>query len=141
MTEATAAERRTVLPCIKIDERGQAYVEARRCSACEAVVTSQPVACPSCGARNTLRPFRASERGVLHSYSIVFRSFPGVETPFISAIVDLDDGVTLKGVVRGVEPKPEAIKFGMPLRMAFDDALGRRDREGRSYVSYFFEPA
>jgi len=71
----------------------------------------------------------------------VFRSFPGVQTPFISAIVDVEGGVTLKGVLRGVEAKPDAIRFGMPVKVVFDDALGRRDRQGHSYISYFFEPA
>jgi len=137
----TVERPRPAMPFIKYNERGDPFVEGRRCSVCKAVMTANPLACPSCGARDSLAPFAASDKGVLHSYSIVFRSFPGVQTPFISAIVDLEDGVTLKGVLRGVEPKPEAIKFGQPVKVVFDDALGRKDREGRSYISYFFEPA
>jgi hypothetical protein len=30
--------------------------------------------------------------------------------------------------------------MGMPVRVVFKDA-GRKDREGNSYLSYFFEPA
>jgi uncharacterized OB-fold protein len=141
MSETSVSELRTVLPCIKLDGNGAAHVEAKRCTACGAKMTSDPLACPNCGQRGTLESFRASERGVVHAYSLVFRSFPGVKTPFISVIVDLDDGVTLKGVLRGVEPKPETVPFGMPVKMVFDDALGRRDTEGHSYISYFFEPA
>jgi uncharacterized OB-fold protein len=141
MTETTTEQPRPALPFIRYDDDGQPYVEARRCSNCQAVVTSNPYACPSCGKRNTLVPFKASNKGVLHSYSIVYRSFPGVQTPFISAIVDVEGGVTLKGVLRNVEPKPEAIKFGMPVKVVFDDALGRKDRQGHSYISYFFDPA
>jgi hypothetical protein len=28
----------------------------------------------------------------------------------------------------------------MPVEVVFKDALGRKDREGNSYVSYFFQP-
>ena len=37
------------------------------------------------------------ETGKLYSYSIVHRSFPGIEVPYVSAIVDLDDGTAIKG--------------------------------------------
>ena len=30
--------------------------------------------------------------------------------------------------------------MGMPIRVVYKDALGRKDREGNSYLSYFFEP-
>ena len=39
------------------------------------------------------------------------RNFPGVEVPFISAIVDLDGGGTLKGNLMDIVPSPEALKF------------------------------
>jgi uncharacterized OB-fold protein len=136
---AAASDGLPLVPFIKVD--GEARVEALRCSFCDAAMTSEPLACPACGARGTLSSFRVAATGKLHAYSIVHRSYPGVETPFISAIVDMDDGVTLKGVLRGVAPVPEAIAPGMAVRLAFDDALGRRDREGRAYVSYFFSPA
>ena len=29
----------------------------------------------------------------------------------------------------------------MPVEVIFKDALGRKDREGNSYLSYFFQPA
>jgi hypothetical protein len=28
----------------------------------------------------------------------------------------------------------------MPVEVIFDDALGRKDSEGNSYISYFFKP-
>jgi uncharacterized OB-fold protein len=98
------------------------------------------MACPSCGKRGTWTEFQVADRGQLHSWSIVYRSFPGVEVPFISAIVDMADGTVLKGKLRGVEPKPEALTYGMALRLVLDDA-GRKDAQGNSYISYFFEAA
>jgi uncharacterized protein len=119
---------------------GGAHVRALRCSSCRAVVTAPSMACPSCGKRDTLTEFEVAHSGQLHSWSIVHRSFPGVQVPFISAVVDMSDGTVLKGNLRGVDPKPEALSFGMPLRMVLDDA-GRKDAQGNSYISYFFEAA
>ena len=65
---------------------------------------------------------------------------PGIEVPYISAIVDLDDGTAIKGNLINVEPDPENITFDMPVEVVFDDALGRKDADGNSYISYFFNP-
>ena len=78
--------------------------------------------------------------GKLYSYSIVYRSFPGIEVPYISAIVDLDDGTAIKGNLINVEPDPENIEFDMPVEVVYGDALGRKDSDGNSYLSYFFQP-
>jgi uncharacterized OB-fold protein len=80
-------------------------------------------------------------KGELYAYSIVHRSFPGIEVPYISAVVDLEDGTAIKGNLINVEPDPEKIEFGMPVEVVFDDALGRKDKDGNSYLSYFFQPA
>ena len=58
-----------------------------------------------------------------------------------SALVDLDGGGTVKGNLINVDPDPENVDFGMKVKVIFDDALGRKDSEGNSYLSYFFEPA
>ena len=78
--------------------------------------------------------------GKLYSYSIVYRSFPGIDVPYISAIVDLDDGTAIKGNLINVEPEPENIEFDMPVDVVFADALGRTDADGNSYLSFFFQP-
>ena len=39
-----------------------------------------------------------------------------------------------------VEPDPAKIEFDMPVDVVFDDALGRKDRDGNAYLSYFFQP-
>ena len=67
-------------------------------------------------------------------------SFPGIDVPYISAIVDLDDGTAIKGNLINIDPDPEKIEFGMPVEVVFDDALGRKDRDGNSYMAYFFQP-
>ena len=54
--------------------------------------------------------------------------------------MDLDGGGTLKGNLINCEPDPEKIEFDMPVEVIFDDALGRKDKDGNSYISYFFKP-
>ena len=52
----------------------------------------------------------------------------------------MDGGGTVKGNLINIEPIPENLSFDMKLKLVFKDALGRKDREGNSYISYFFEP-
>jgi uncharacterized OB-fold protein len=82
-----------------------------------------------------------SNKGKLYSYCIVHRSFPGIDVPYISAIVDLDGGGTVKGNLIDVDPDPDKIQFDMAVDVVYKDALGRKDRDGNSYISYFFQPA
>jgi hypothetical protein len=87
-----------------------------------------------------MKAVRLSDQGKLYNFTVVYRNFPGVEVPFISAIVDLEGGGTLKGNLVDIVSSPEALKFDMPIKVVYRDA-GRKDAEGRSYLSYFFTPA
>jgi len=58
----------------------------------------------------------------------------------MSAIVDLDKGGTIKGNLINIEPDPDKLIFDMKVKVVYKDALGRKDKEGNSYISYFFEP-
>ena len=53
----------------------------------------------------------------------------------------MEDGGTVKGNLINVEPDPENVDFGMKVKVVYGDALGRKDKDGNSYMSYFFEPA
>ena len=112
---------------LKIPEDGDPYLEGYKCGECGAIFLGERSVC--------------SNKGKLYSFSIVHRSFPGIEVPYISAIVDLEDGTAIKGNLINVEPDPEKIDFGMPVDVVFDDALGRKDRDGHSYLAYFFQPS
>lgn len=95
--------------------------------------------CARCGGIETLRFLRLAETGTLYNYTIVHRSFPGAKVPFISAIVNLDGGGVLRGNLIDVEPVPEAISFDAAVRVVFRDA-GAHDKDGNSYLAYFFTP-
>ncbi|HEV2364106.1 MAG TPA: OB-fold domain-containing protein [Caulobacteraceae bacterium] len=129
-----------VVPFLKIPDDGEPYLEGHKCSACGEVFLGAHPACAACGARGTLKPLRLANKGKLYNFTVVHRNFPGVEVPFISAIVDLEGGGSLKGNLVDIVPSPEALKFDMPVEVVFRDA-GRKDKQGRSYLSYFFTPA
>jgi uncharacterized OB-fold protein len=129
-----------VVEFLKVPADGDPYLEGYRCGACQAVILGPRPACPKCSVRDRMRPTRLANTGTLYAYSIVHRSFPGIEVPYVSAIVDLEGGGTVKGNLIGVEPDPAKIPFGMPVEVVYKDALGRKDREGNAYLSYFFQP-
>ena len=129
-----------VVDYLKLPENGEPFLEGHKCSKCDAMFLGERKVCSSCFSRDSLEAVKLNNTGKLYSYSIVCRSFPGIDVPYISAIVDLDGGGTIKGNLIDVEPDPEKIKFDMPVEIIFDDALGRKDADGNSYISYFFKP-
>jgi uncharacterized OB-fold protein len=129
-----------VVPFLKIPEGGEPYLEGSVCGRCDTTYVGQRMACAKCGARDQLKVRRLSNQGTLHTFSIVHRSFPGVAVPYVSAVVDLEGGGCIKGNLIHVPPDPRHIPFNLPVEVIFQDALGRKDREGNSYLSYFFQP-
>lgn len=136
----TAAKPLPVVPYLKTPEGGEPYLEGHKCGNCGEIFLGARMVCGACGARNSMSAVKLSNTGKLYNWTVVYRNFPGVEVPFISAIVDLDGGGSVKGNLVDMLPSPEAIKFDMPVKVVYRDA-GRKDREGNSYLSYFFVPA
>ena len=142
MAQPAAAAKKPlpVVDFLKLPDGADPYLEGHKCQACGAIFLGERAVCSKCGARGQCKPTKLGNTGKLYVYSIVARSFPGIQVPYISAVVDLDGGGTVKGNLIGVDPNPEKIKFGMPVDVVYKDALGRKDREGNSYISYFFQP-
>ena len=129
-----------VVEYLKLPEDGDPYLEGHKCGDCSSIFLGEREVCSNCTARGKMDAVKLNNTGKLYSYSITFRSFPGIDVPYISAIVDLDGGGTVKGNLIDCEPDPDKIQFDMPVEVIFDDALGRKDAEGNSYISYFFKP-
>ncbi len=128
-----------VVDYLKIPEEGDPYLEGHRCGSCGAIFLGPRANCSSCGARDALEATRLSNRGELYVYSIVHRSFPGVEVPYVSAVVDLEGGGTVKGNLIEIDPDPERIRMGMPVEVVYRVAP-TKDREGNEYLTYYFQP-
>ena len=142
MAQASASAKKPlpVVDFLKLPDGAEPHIEGHKCQACGAVFLGERAVCSKCGTRNQMKAVKLANTGTLYVYSIVHRSFPGIEVPYVSAIVDLDGGGTLKGNLINIEPNPEKIRLGMPVEVVYKDALGRKDREGNSYISYFFQP-
>jgi uncharacterized OB-fold protein len=96
------------------------------------------MACPACGATDALERVRLGSQGTIHAHTVVHRSYPGVKTPFVSVVVDLDGGGTVRGTLTDVDPLAH-LPVDLRVDMVFRDT-GQRDKEGRPFLSYFFVP-
>ncbi len=139
MAEEKAGAPLPVVPFLKIPEQGDPYLEGQRCQECDATFLGERSVCAKCGTRDKIEAFKLSNNGKLYVYSIVHRSFPGIEVPYISAIVDLEGGGTVKGNLINIEPDPEKIEFDMPVEVIYRVAP-TKDREGNEYLTYYFQP-
>ncbi len=138
--ETRSRKLRPVLPFLKIPEQGDPYLEGHRCKSCGATFLGERSVCAKCGTRDQIEPIPLSNRGTLYVYSIVHRSFPGIETPYISAVVDLEGGGTVKGNLVHIDPDPEKVRMGMAVEVIYEVAP-RKDKEGNEYLTYYFQPA
>ncbi len=130
----------SIMPFLKVPESGDPYLEGSKCSSCGAISLKARMACGKCGGRDTAKPQKLANKGTLHAFSIVYRAFPGIEVPFISAIADLDGGGTIKTNLIGIDPDPEKITLGMDIEVTYAIAP-RKDGEGNEYMTYYIKPA
>ena len=128
-----------VVPFLKIPDQGNPYLEGQQCKNCSAIFLGERETCSKCGKSDGFDGKTLSSNGELYVYSIVHRSFPGIEVPYISAIVDLEGGGTVKGNLINIDPDPEKVKMGMPVETIFKVAP-TKDAEGNEYLAYYFQP-
>lgn len=96
----------------------------QRCGRCGLLRHPPGPMCPECGA--TKRTFLRSEgRGEVYSYVVHHHPrVPGRETPFVVALVELDEGVRMLGELVGVPP--DDVHIGLSVEVEFvtvDDEL------------------
>ena len=77
--------------------------------------------------------------GKVRSFTIVNRGIPGIPVPYVSALVDLDGGGTVKANLSNIPPDPEHVKLGMAVKMTTFTA--GTDDDGTEAIAFAFEPA
>jgi uncharacterized OB-fold protein len=85
--------------------------------------------------------FRArtvADTGTVRTFTIVHRAAPGVPTPYVSIVVDLDGGGVVKANLLNVDPTPDAVSVGMKVKMT-TYSVGTDD-EGTEAVAFAYEP-
>jgi uncharacterized OB-fold protein len=113
------------------------HLRAHECASCKARYFDRRNACANCSGTE-FTDVDVDTAGVLSTYTIVSYAPPGVEAPFVAAIVDCG-GTSVRGKLLNVTPAPENIAFGMPLRLA-TYSLGA-DSDGTEAIGYGFAPA
>lgn len=114
------------------------HLVAHACDSCGALYFDRRNACARCGGRTfTARPL--GSEGTVRTFTIVHRAAPGVPTPYVSCVVDLDGGGVVKANLVGVAPEPTQVRAGMRVRMT-TYAVGTDD-EGTEAIAFGYEPA
>jgi len=63
-----------------------------------------------------------SGRGTVYTFAIQYRApMPGFTPPYVTAIVQLDEGPRLMTNLIGVEASPETVRCDMPVEVAWED--------------------
>jgi uncharacterized OB-fold protein len=109
------------------------------------------VVCRSCGARffdrrnacarcfgDEFDTALLANRGWLRSFTVVHRAAPGLPTPYISAVVDLDGGGVVKANLINVASEPDTIDLGMAVKLA--TWVAGTDDDGTEAVAFAFVP-
>jgi uncharacterized OB-fold protein len=97
------------------------------------------MACSKCLSTEPMEMIKLSDHGELHVFSIVHQSAPGIPVPYVAAIVDLPEGVSVRCNIEGVEPDPKNLKFGMPVEMYTEKV--HTDRDGNDIIAFKFRPS
>lgn len=106
-----------------------------RCPKCGALTFPRRLLCPQCHAA-TPEAVSLSRRGKLFRFTISRMPLPNLPAPYALGTVELPEGVKVfarfKGWTEG------GLRAGM--EMEFEEAVLKRDSEGREVVGYVFRP-
>jgi uncharacterized protein len=119
-------------------DEGEPHLVANQCAECGARYFDRRNACASCGS-DAFERSRLGTTGVVRTFTIIHRAAPGVATPYVSAVVDLDGGGSVKANLVDVEPDPAAVGLGMAVRLTTFTA--GTDDDGSEAVAFGFAPA
>jgi hypothetical protein len=113
------------------------HLEANECTACGARFFDRRNACAGCFG-TSFRKVEVPTDGVLRAFSIVTFAAPGVQVPFVSAIIDCG-GTSVRGNIVNTPPDPDHVRLGMKVRLT--TFVAGTDDEGTEAINYGFEPA
>ncbi len=97
-----------------------------RCSECGRLHLPPRAICPHCFGER-MEWVELAGRGKLAAFTVIYvgptpmiNAGYGKENPYVSGIVELDEGVKISGQILGVDPKhPEGIQIGLPVVVDF----------------------
>jgi len=139
---ATATEKKSnpIVPFMKLPDnypQAEGYFWGVICKNCGTKFLGARTACGNCGSTGPFEETRFGGEGEIYSFAVVYQTVPGLEAPYVAAIVDLDDGVAVRANVYGLDfSKPGPDWFGKRVKM-FTEKV-RVDREGNDIIAAKF---
>jgi uncharacterized OB-fold protein len=112
-------------------------LRSNRCTACGALYFDERVACARCGLQ-VFDEVAHPVSGRVGSFTIVHRASPGIETPYVSAVVYLDDGTAVKTNIVGCPPDPQHVHLDMPV--VLETFPVGTDDAGTEAIGFAFTP-
>jgi len=113
-----------------------AHLVANECTNCKARYFDRRNACANCF-NTEFTQVRVPNTGEVRSFTIVAFAAPGVEVPFVAAIIDCD-GTNVRANLVNVPPDPEHVTLGMKVKLTtFSMGL---DEQGTEAIGFGFEP-
>jgi uncharacterized protein len=117
---------------------GEPHLVAWVCPDCGARYLDHREACASCSGTGPFTRAALPTTGRVGTFTIVHRAAKGVSTPFVSAVVYLDDGAAVRTNLVDCPPTPEAIRLHMPVHLVTFDV--GTDAEGTVAIGFGFSP-
>ena len=114
------------------------YLKAKECTQCGARFFDRRVACGNCGSQE-FKNARVRNGGIVKSFTIVHRAAPGIPAPYVSAIIETDDGTSVRANVVNCEPDPDHVRLGMKVKLT-TYSIGTDD-EGTEAIAFGYQPA
>jgi uncharacterized OB-fold protein len=133
---------RPIVPFLKLTPKP--HLVGSKCVGCGTVYLDiNRLACSKCFAHGPFPEVKLSDHGKVYVFSVVHQSFPGIKTPYITAIVDLPEGVSVRSNIIDIDPedaqKNPKQMFDMPVEMVTN--VVAKDREGHEVVAFAFKPS
>jgi uncharacterized OB-fold protein len=135
MSDTAATARIPFVDYLVIDD-GEPHLVANECAACGARYFDRRNACAACFATD-FRRVPVSGEGEVRSFTIVTFAAPGVDVPFVAAVVDCG-GTSVRGNIVNCPPDPDHVSLGMRVRLT-TTSMGT-DSNGVEAINYGFEP-
>lgn len=116
---------------------GAPHLVAHECTRCGARFFDRRNACAACFG-DEFSTVSIESEGEVRAFTIVAFAPPGVEVPFVAAVVDCG-GTSVRGNIVNCPPDAEHVTLGMRVRLT-TKSVGV-DEHGVEAVNYAFEPA
>jgi uncharacterized OB-fold protein len=112
------------------------HLVAHQCTSCGARYFDRRNACANC-LKTSFENTEISNEGSVRSFTIVTVAAPGIDVPFVAAVIDCD-GTSVRANLVNVAPDPQHVSLGMKVRLVtFPIGV---DSQGTEAVGFGFEP-